>query len=53
MNKLLQSVPQREEVKAHGGVNAAMIDQFLWEYTKSHQSDMEHIPIHRTLTIFY
>lgn len=41
-------------VSAGGGVvNAAMIDFFLWHYTKSQASDMTAYPIHRTHTIFY
>ncbi len=44
---------ERKQNSAGGVVNAAMIDFFLWHYTKSQASDMTAYPIHRTHTIFY
>lgn len=34
-------------------VNSVLIDYYLWNYAKSNSSSMAHLPIHRTLTIFY
>lgn len=33
--------------------NAIVIDFYLWDYAKAHSSKMDHIPIHKTMTIFY
>ena len=41
-----------EEVKERS-VNAAMIDFFLWDYTKALSPAPSQHLIHRTLTIFY
>lgn len=42
----------KDDVKERS-VNAAMIDFFLWDYTKAHSPNTSQHPIHRTLTIFY
>lgn len=33
--------------------NAIVIDFYLWDYAKDFSSKMDHIPIHKTLTVFY
>lgn len=33
--------------------NSIVIDFYLWDYAKAHSKDMDHIPIHKTTTIFY
>lgn len=33
--------------------NAIVIDFYLWDYAKAFSSKMDHIPIHKTTTIFY
>ena len=34
-------------------INSVTIDYYLWNYARQHQELMAHLPIHRTLTIFY
>ena len=34
-------------------INSVTIDFYLWNYAKQHSNLMDHLPIHRTLTIFY
>ncbi|KAL7390887.1 hypothetical protein ABVT39_000868 [Epinephelus coioides] len=34
-------------------VNSAIIDFYLWPYTKQHHKEMAHIPIHHTRCIYY
>lgn len=34
-------------------VNAIMIDHFLWDYRREYAQELEHIPFHKTRTIYY
>eukprot|EP01135_Chromosphaera_perkinsii_P005374 Nk52_evm55s343 gene=Nk52_evmTU55s343 len=34
-------------------LNSILIDFYLWDYAKEHQSKMHHLPIHKLRTIFY
>lgn len=61
MCQLIESLPDSDEVGVAGGggggvvINAAMLDFFLWNYTKSHSNRpaLADCPIHHTLTIYY
>ncbi|KAJ2757764.1 hypothetical protein H4S06_003023 [Coemansia sp. BCRC 34490] len=35
------------------GVNAVLIDFYLWDYAKDHPEEMQTIPIHLTRSVFY
>ncbi|KAH8290164.1 hypothetical protein KR054_000617 [Drosophila jambulina] len=34
-------------------VNSVVIDQYLWDYRRKHNADLEHIPFHKVLSIYY
>nr|XP_017007848.2 queuosine salvage protein [Drosophila takahashii] len=34
-------------------VNSIVIDQYLWDYRRQHNADLEHIPFHKVLSIYY
>lgn len=34
-------------------VNSILIDHFLWDYRRANNSSLNHIPFHKTLSIFY
>ncbi|KAJ4439681.1 hypothetical protein ANN_07809 [Periplaneta americana] len=34
-------------------VNAILIDHFLWDYRRKHAEELESIPFHKTLSIYY
>jgi len=34
-------------------VTAILIDHFLWNYRREHAQQLEHIPFHKTISIFY
>ncbi|OWA51955.1 UPF0553 protein C9orf64 [Hypsibius exemplaris] len=34
-------------------VNGILLDQYLWGYRQSHDSDMKHIPFHKVRSIYY
>jgi hypothetical protein len=44
---------ERIDYKLDSPFNAIVIDFYLWDYAKAFSSKMDHIPIHKTLTIFY
>lgn len=33
--------------------NSILIDHFLWDYRRQHAEELEHIPFHKTLSIYY
>lgn len=33
--------------------NSILIDHFLWDYRRAHAAELEHIPFHKTLSIYY
>ncbi|VVD02465.1 unnamed protein product [Leptidea sinapis] len=43
----------REEGKSVEVPNSSMIDYYLWCYRRKHAQEMENIPYHKTLGIFY
>lgn len=34
-------------------VNSILIDHFLWDYRRTFAKELEHIPFHKTFSIFY
>ncbi|XP_017868382.1 PREDICTED: UPF0553 protein C9orf64 [Drosophila arizonae] len=34
-------------------VNSILIDQYLWDYRRAHAAELEHIPFHKVLSIYY
>lgn len=34
-------------------VNSVLLDHFLWEYRRRHAKELEHIPFHKTLSVYY
>ncbi|ALC41688.1 CG9752 [Drosophila busckii] len=34
-------------------VNAILIDQYLWDYRRKYAAELEHIPFHKTRSIYY
>ncbi|XP_016928722.3 queuosine 5'-phosphate N-glycosylase/hydrolase [Drosophila suzukii] len=48
--KILQE--QHPEI-ALDNVNSIVIDQYLWDYRRQHNADLEHIPFHKVLSIYY
>ncbi|XP_011861248.1 PREDICTED: UPF0553 protein C9orf64 homolog [Vollenhovia emeryi] len=34
-------------------INAILIDHYLWDYRRDHAQELEHIPFHKTRTIYY
>lgn len=48
--KLLKE--QHPEI-SQDNVNSVVIDQYLWDYRRKHNADLEHIPFHKVLSIYY
>ncbi|XP_053672979.1 queuosine salvage protein [Anopheles nili] len=34
-------------------VNAILLDHFLWDYRRKHAAELEYIPFHKTISIYY
>lgn len=34
-------------------VNSILLDHFLWDYRRKHAAQLEYIPFHKTLSIYY
>lgn len=34
-------------------INSILIDHFLWDYRRRHAKELEHIPFHKTISIYY
>lgn len=34
-------------------VNSILIDQYLWDYRRAHAADLEYIPFHKVMSIYY
>jgi len=34
-------------------VNAILVDNFLWDYRRKYAKDMEHVPFHKTRSVYY
>lgn len=34
-------------------VNSILLDHFLWDYRRRHAAELEHIPFHKTIGIYY
>ncbi|CAD7014308.1 queuosine salvage protein [Ceratitis capitata] len=34
-------------------VNSILIDHFLWDYRRKHADELEHIPFHKVLSVYY
>ncbi|XP_058067006.1 queuosine 5'-phosphate N-glycosylase/hydrolase [Anopheles bellator] len=34
-------------------VNAILLDHFLWDYRRKHAKELEHIPFHKTISVYY
>ncbi|XP_055538145.1 queuosine salvage protein [Wyeomyia smithii] len=48
-----------EELKANHpdispkNVNAVLLDHFLWDYRRKHAAELEYIPFHKTISVYY
>ena len=45
-----ENIREKEDIVV---INAILVDFFLWDYTKSHEDELEGFPMHKTRSIFY
>ncbi|TMW39199.1 hypothetical protein DOY81_015720 [Sarcophaga bullata] len=52
-DKVLKLIDEKypEISKAH--VNSILIDHFLWDYRRQFAKELEYIPFHKTLSVYY
>ncbi|GIY01518.1 queuosine salvage protein [Caerostris extrusa] len=51
--QLIKAKQKEGKVLKSLNINLILIDNFLWEYRRSHAKEMEHVPFHRTRCIYY
>lgn len=52
-NNIVSNVNQKNSSENSIICNSILIDHYLWDYRRQHASELESIPFHRTLSIFY
>jgi hypothetical protein len=53
LDQLQQHNEQQAPATTTLPINAISIDFYLWDYAKANAAAMQHIPIHKTSSIFY
>lgn len=58
MNEIKALLPTVRGVKVDGDegsiiCNSILIDHFLWDYRRQYAAELEVIPFHKTLSVFY
>ncbi|XP_067630677.1 queuosine 5'-phosphate N-glycosylase/hydrolase [Eurosta solidaginis] len=50
---ILRKIHGKEVELKKNYVNSVIIDHFLWDYRRKHADELEHIPFHKVLSIYY
>lgn len=38
---------------SRSNINSVLIDHFLWDYRRKYAKELEYIPFHKTMSVFY
>lgn len=49
----VQALQQKHPDVDRRNVNSILIDQYLWDYRRAHAAELEYIPFHKVLSIYY
>ncbi|BFG05742.1 queuosine salvage protein [Drosophila madeirensis] len=52
-DEVMKALKQDHPEISPDNVNSIVIDQYLWDYRRQYQTDLEHIPFHKVLSIYY
>ncbi|XP_017475364.1 PREDICTED: UPF0553 protein C9orf64 [Rhagoletis zephyria] len=52
-DEILQKVNRKEIELNKEYINSILIDHFLWDYRRKHADELEHIPFHKVLSVYY
>ncbi|XP_065370122.1 queuosine 5'-phosphate N-glycosylase/hydrolase [Calliphora vicina] len=52
-DKVLQELKEKHPAVSKDHVNSILIDHFLWDYRRQHASELEYIPFHKVLSVYY
>lgn len=50
---VLEILKQKHPEVDRRNVNSILIDQYLWDYRRSHAAELEYIPFHKVMSIYY
>lgn len=50
---LLERLEKEHPKIPRNNVNSILIDHFLWDYRRQHADELEYIPFHKTISIYY
>ncbi|XP_053965025.1 queuosine salvage protein [Anastrepha ludens] len=50
---ILEKLAKKEIELNKEYVNSILIDHFLWDYRRKHAAELEHIPFHKVLSVYY
>lgn len=51
--KLLKILSENHPELSRDNVNSVLIDHFLWDYRRRFAKDLEYIPFHKTISVYY
>lgn len=52
-DKVLKELEEKYPNISKEHVNSILIDHFLWDYRRQHASELEYIPFHKVLSVYY
>ncbi|EDW01080.1 queuosine salvage protein [Drosophila grimshawi] len=52
-DRVLEILKQKHPDVDARNVNSILIDQYLWDYRREHATELEYIPFHKVLSIYY
>ena len=52
-DRVIKELKERHPEIPPTTVNSVVLDHFLWDYRRRHAKELEHIPFHKTLSIYY
>lgn len=50
---VLKEIEEHHPNRSTKHVNSILLDHFLWDYRRRFASELEHIPFHKTISIYY
>lgn len=51
--KVLKLIEEKYPEISSKNVNSILLDHFLWDYRRKYAKELEYIPFHKTLSVYY
>ncbi|GAB0097954.1 Queuosine salvage protein [Sergentomyia squamirostris] len=52
-DRILAEIKEQKLEIPEKSVNSVLLDHFLWDYRRKHAAELEYIPFHKTLSVYY